>query len=211
MNNPQYGRTLLLGRISILALALCYLLLSDVAPYSSAQGLGPFDRDSARAMLDAVKDDLKKNYYDPDLRGMNLDVRISEAGERIKQAQTRDQLIISIAQILLDLNDSHTFFLPPFRAARVRYGWNMQMLGNACFITDVNPKSDAAIKGLRAGDTVLAVDGYRPTHDNLWKMYYRYYALIPASSVRLSVRGPSDVQGRQIEVQAKVEKTPEVA
>lgn len=173
--------------------------------------MAKFDRDSARSMLDAVKDDLKKNYYDPSLRGMNLDARIKEAEERIKRAQTRDELIITIAQILLDLNDSHTFFLPPFRAARVTYGWRMQVFGDACFITDVNPKSDAATKGLKAGDTVLTVDGFRPTSGNLWKMNYRYYALMPARSIHLLVRSPGDTQPRDIEALSKIEKTDAVA
>jgi carboxyl-terminal processing protease len=162
-------------------------------------------------MLTEVKNDLKKNYYDPGFRGMDLDARVKEAEERLKQAQTRDQLIISIAQVLLDLNDSHTFFLPPFRAARVSYGWRMQMFGDDCLITDVNPKSDAAAKGLKAGDTVLAVDGYRPTRENLWKMNYRYYALMPARSVRLSVQSPGEEKPREIEALAKIEKTAEVA
>jgi carboxyl-terminal processing protease len=193
-----------------LALSLWCLLLT-LASHNAYAQLGPFDRDSARAMLDEVKNDLKKNYYDPSLHGLNLEARFKEAEERIKQAQTRDQLIIPIAQTLLDLNDSHTFFFPPFRAARVRYGWRMQMVGDTCFITGVNPKSDAAAKGLKTGDVVLAVDGYRPARDNLWKMSYRYYALMPARSIRLTVISPGDTQPREIEAMSKIEKTAEVA
>ena len=171
--------------------------------------LGPYDRDSARVMLSEVRDDLKKNYYDANLRGLNLDERVKEAEERIKKAQTRDQLIIPIAQVMLDLNDSHTFFLPPFRAARVRYGFRMRMVGDDCFITDVNPKSDAATKGLLAGDRVLSVDGYQPKRENLWKMNYRYYALMPSRSIRLSISRPGEAQPREIEVLSKIEKTEE--
>jgi carboxyl-terminal processing protease len=210
MKNNRSWRSISLWRTGIFGITLCCLLLT--APFRSAYAqLGPFDRDSAQSMLEAVKDDLKNNYYDSSWRGMNLDSRFKEAEGRIKQAQTRDQLIIIIAQILLDLNDSHTFFLPPFRAARVRYGWRMQMVGDTCRITDVNPKSDAAAKGLKAGDTLLAVDGHRPTRDNLWKMNYRYYALMPARSIRLSVISPDEKQPREIEVLSKIEKTAETA
>jgi C-terminal processing protease CtpA/Prc len=207
--NYQPARSVTL-RAGLFSLTLYCILLAMTASVAHAQ-LGPFDRDSARSMLEAVKDDLKKNYYDPNWRGMNIEERFKDGDERLKQAQTRDQLIITIAQILLDLNDSHTFFLPPFRAARVRYGWNMQMVGDACFVTEVNPKSDAGAKGLRVGDEVLEVDGHRPTRDNLWKMNYRYYALMPARSIRLSVRGAGDQQAREIEVLSKVEKTAETA
>lgn len=180
-----------------------------VMPTPGFGQLGPFDRESARTMLQTVKEDLKKNYYDPGLRGLNLDERFKEVEERIKKAQTRDQLIIPIAQAVLDLNDSHTFFLPPFRAARVRYGWTMQMVGDACFVTEVNPKSDAAAKGLKMGDRVLTVDGHQPTRESLWKMNYRYYALAPTRSIRLSVISPGDTQPREIEILSRIEKTEE--
>ena len=158
-----------------------------------------------------VKDDLKKNYHDPSFRGLDLEARFKQAEERIKQAQTRDQLVIPIAQFMLDLNDSHTFFLPPFRAARVRYGWRMQMVGDTCFVTDVNPKSDAAAKGLMAGDKVLTVDGTRPTRENFWKINYRYYALIPSRSVKLSIIRSGSESPLEIEVLSKVERTAERA
>lgn len=183
------------------------MLLSFVNQSAHAQGVSRFDRESAYAMLEEVKNDVKKNYYDPNFRGMNLDVRFATAREALKQAQTRDQLIVTIAQVLLELNDSHTFFLPPFRAARISYGWKMQMVGDDCIVTEVNPKSDAATKGIRAGAVVLEVDGYPPTRDNVWKMNYRYYALMPANSIRMKVRNPGETQVRNIEVLSKIEKT----
>jgi carboxyl-terminal processing protease len=187
------------------------LLLPAFPQMARAQGLGPYDRESARAMLDAVRDDLKKNYYDAALRGMDLDARFKDAQDKLKQATTRDQLMVTVAQLMLDLNDSHTFFLPPFRAARVWYGWQMQMVGDACLITHVNPAHDSAAKALKPGDLVLSVDGYRPTRENLWKMYYRYYVLMPARGVRLVVQSPGEAQPREVEVMSKVEKTAEVA
>jgi hypothetical protein len=40
--------------------------------------LGRTTRDSARSMLEAVRDDLKKNYYDPELHGLNLDAALKK-------------------------------------------------------------------------------------------------------------------------------------
>lgn len=202
--------------LSLARIVSAFVCLSALAgfppPTAQAQSqLSPFDRESAYTMLDTIKDDLRKNYYDPTFRGMNLDARVKEAQEQLKQARTRDQLIITIAQIMLELNDSHTFFLPPFRAARVRYGWQMQMVGENCLITNVNPKSDAASKGLKTGDVVLSVDGWRPTRENLWKMNYRYYALMPAGSIRLVVQSPGEARPREIEALARIEKTEAVA
>src|SRR5258706_4544006 len=70
-----------------------------------AQSLGPYDRDSARAMLNMVRDDLKSNYYDQSFHDMNLEERFKDAEARIKSATTRDQLMVIVAQSLLELND----------------------------------------------------------------------------------------------------------
>ena len=192
------------SRFAILALFL--LFGTGAQQFTLAQGLGKFDRDSAEAMLDAAKDDLKKNYYDPTLRGIDLETKFKEAKERVKQATTRDQLIIIVAQTLLDLNDSHTFFIPPSRAAKVEYGWEMQMVGDAAFVTAVKPKTDAEAKGLKPGDMIVSVDGYPPSRENMWKMYYRYYALMPARGMRLVVRSPGQAEPHELEVLAKVER-----
>jgi C-terminal processing protease CtpA/Prc len=199
----------LAARALTTAAALCWLALACAT--AAAQGLAPFDRDNARAMLDAVRDDLRKNYYDPSLRGMDVEVRFRAAEERLKQAQTRDQLVVTVAQVMLELNDSHTFLLPPPRAARVEYGWRMKMYGDECYVSALKPKSHAETAGLKVGDRVLAVDGFRPTRQNMWKMYYRYYALAPARAVRLSVQSPGADAPREVEVSTKIEKAAAVS
>ncbi|HEX5887785.1 MAG TPA: S41 family peptidase [Pyrinomonadaceae bacterium] len=192
------------SRCAILALLL--LFGAGTQQFTPAQGLGKFDRDNAIAMLDAAKDDLKKNYYDPALRGIDIETKFKDAKERVKQATSRDQLIITVAQTLLDFDDSHTFFVPPSRAAKVEYGWEMQMVGDAAFVTGVKPKTDAEAKGLKPGDQIVSVDGYTPTRENMWKMYYRYYALMPARGMRLMVRSPDQAEPRELEVLAKIER-----
>lgn len=178
---------------------------SSSRPPVLAQGLGPFDRANAQAMLSAAKEDLKKNYYDPQLHGLDLDSHFKAAEVRLKQATTRDQLLVAVAQTMLDLDDSHTFLLPPPRAASIEYGWQMMTIGETAFVTAVKPRSDAEAKGLKAGDAILSIDGYRPTRGNMWKMYYRYYALMPARSIRLVVTSPTETKPRELEVIAKIE------
>lgn len=189
--------------VRVFAIAASLVLAACVC--ASAQ-VGSQDRDSARTMLDSMKKDLQKNYYDPTLRGMDVEARFKAADEKLKAAQTRDQLVITVAQFVLDLDDSHTFFVPPSRAASVEYGWQMRAYGDDCFVTAVKPKSDAEAKGLKVGDRLVAVDGFKPTRDNMWKVSYRYYALMPSRVVRLKVQSPGDAEPRDIEVAAKVER-----
>jgi len=186
------------------------LLATSLSKPAPAQSLGPYDRDSARAMLNMVRDDLKGNYYDQTFHGLNLEERFKDGEARIKTATTRDQLMIVVAQSLLELNDSHTFFVPPARAARIEYGWQLRMVKDECFVSAVKPQSDAEAKGLKPGDLVLSVDGAQPTRGIFWKMLYRYYALMPSRTVRMIVRSPGDSGPRQIEVLSKIQESPSV-
>lgn len=191
-------------------IALLLLLFAAGTQHFVHAQIGKFDRDSAEAMLDAARDDLKKNYYDPALRGIDIETKFKDAKERVKQATTRDQLIITVAQTMLDFNDSHTFFIPPSRAAKIEYGWEMQMMGENAFVTAVKPKSDAEAKGLKQGDQIVSVDGYAPSRDNLWKMLYRYYVLMPTRGIRLQVKSPGQSEPRELEVLTKIERSANV-
>ena len=193
----------LCGRL--LAAAVVALMLAAAAPppARAQQTVSGFERDRWREALKIIKEDIKKNYYDPTFRGIDLDAHFKNAEEKMKQAQSVGQLFGIIAQALLDFNDSHLFFVPPGRASRYEYGWRTQMIGDRCFITAVKPKSDAEAKGLKPGDEVVGLDGYQVTRGNHWKLEYAYYSLRPVAGVRFVVAGP-DGQQRQLDVMAKV-------
>lgn len=182
-------------------LVLSLVLLGCVS--SSFAQLSGQDRDRGLIMLKAVRDDIKKDYYDPAFRGIDLEARSKLAEERIKQAKTNGEVFGVIAQMLLDFNDSHTIFLPPPRNSRVEYGWQMQTFGDNCYVIAVKPKSDAEKKGLKPGDKVLKIDGISPNRSNLWIYYYLYTALSPRPVVRMEVQSPGE-EPRALELQAKV-------
>src|SRR5262249_1646865 len=147
-------------------------------------------RDRGSTMLRVVKDEIKKNYYDPAFHGINIDERFKAADEKIKTAASLGQIFGIIAQAVLDLDDSHSFFIPPQRASRTNYGWQMQTIGDKCFVTAVKPGSDAEAKGLKAGDQLLVINGFQPTRDNLWKMQYLFNVLRPQPGLQVTVLSP---------------------
>ncbi len=204
--NPLRRARMLAGALVLITFALPGSFQRVVAQ----AGLGTQDRENAKAMLSAAKDDIKKNYYDPTLRGIDIESHFKEAEAKLNKATTRDQLVVIVAQAVLEFNDSHTFFAPPPRAARVQYGWEMKMVGDRTFIKAVKPKSDAEAVGLKIGDEVMAVDGFRPSRENIWKMYYRYYALMPSRSIRLMIQSPGETQPRELDVPAKIIRTANV-
>jgi carboxyl-terminal processing protease len=191
-------------RASVLTAASCLLITMTGAwcPPVHAQS-ARLERERGRVMLNSIKAEIKSNYYDPTFHGMDIEARFKEADEKIKDATSISQIFGIIAQAVVDLDDSHTLFLPPGRASRTEYGWQVQMIGAKCYIIAVEPGSDAEAKGLKPGDQVLTLNGYEPTRDDLWKMQYTYYALKPQPSMQFVVQSPGG-QPREIEVVSKV-------
>jgi C-terminal processing protease CtpA/Prc len=185
-------------------LAFTLVLVASVAATASAQSLPiGLERNRGRTMLNAIKSDLKKNYYDASFRGIDVEARFKQAEERIAKASHQNEIFGVIAETLVDLNDSHTYFVPPRRSYTFEYGWKMQMIGEKCYVTSVKPGSDAEAKGLKEGDEIYTIDSLGPIRDNLWKIYYLYYALAPRTVIRLNVIKP-DGRQQELEVKTKV-------
>lgn len=161
------------------------------------------DRERGQDILRLVKSDLKKNYYDANLRGIDVEAKFKAASEKIDQATSNGHIMGIIAQVLMDFDDSHTRFIPPGRISRTEYGWKMQLVGDKCFVTAVKPGSDAEKKGLRVGDEIWSIDGFAPLRDNIWKIKYFYYSLRPQPGMKLVVRRP-DGREAELVVLAKV-------
>jgi carboxyl-terminal processing protease len=185
---------------SLFAAAFLMAVFGASSP-SGGQSLS-FQRDRAREMLKMIRVDLEKNYYDPKFHGANLESVFKEADEIIRKADSHGQMYGAIARALLQLNDSHTYFIAPSRVARTEYGWVIQSIGNECFITAVQPGSNAAAKGVKSGDLVLSIDGMTPTRDNLSNIHYLYF-LRPQATTHFVLR-TSNQPPRELDVDAKV-------
>lgn len=187
-----------------LSILTSILLLAAVDPVAAQKPSG-FDIERGRMMLQTVKEDLKKYYYDPQYHGMDVDARFKQADEKIKQATSLGQIFGTIAQALIDLNDSHTFFYPPDRPYRTEYGWQMQMIGDQPLVIAVKPGSDAESKGLRPGDRIINADGVELTRKNSWIFKYLYNALRPQPGVVLQIEKPDGKQ-QELPVVAKIKQ-----
>jgi len=171
-------------------------------PPVRSQQISNSDRGRVLQMLDDIAKDVQKHYYDPKFHGVDWDATVREARDKIKSAPSLNMGLAHIAQAVISLNDSHTFFLPPARPYIHDYGYQTKMIGDKCYVIRVRPGSDAESKGLKPGDQLVTWDGHPPNRETLWKMQYRYNVLRPEPKLEL---GLSDVQGqqRQVEVAAK--------
>ena len=202
-------------RVLLHVLALFAVLLLSVAldcgprvhaqvPPPKAIGLSPNDRHLVLVMLRQVREDVEKNYYDPAFRGIDLKAKFDAAERQLASAPTLADAFSLIADPLFQLDDSHTAFIPPNRRARIDYGWRMTIVGDVPFITTVDPESDAAAKGLAAGDRVLLLNAFAPTRSNVSRLAYFYRFIRPEVQQRVAVLKP-DGSARTVDVVSRVE------
>jgi C-terminal processing protease CtpA/Prc len=184
--------------------AACFISLSLWFPSLAQKPPSSLDRERGLVMRQSIKEDLKKNYYDAEFHGLAVEPRFQAAEEKLKQAQSLGQMFGIIAQVLVDLNDSHTYFIPPGFTSKTEYGWQMQMIGDKCYVIAVKPGSDAAAKGLTEGDEIFSVDGRGAIRENFWKLQYMYRVLRPQNGMHLEVIKP-DGHREELNVLAKVE------
>lgn len=166
-------------------------------------GLSKFALEVAEQMLKQIREDVEKHYYDPTFRGIDFRARAKEAASKLRTAANASEASMILADLLLQLDDSHTTFYPPDRAVRAEYGWRMAMVGDKALIVDVQKDSDAARQGLERGDQVLSLNRYKPDRHNLWQINYLYRSLRPQSQQRLVVRTPYDEQ-RTLDIKSRV-------
>lgn len=188
--------------VLLIAVSLCLLSANQTLEAQALKASG-LEKERGHDMLNAIKSDLKKNYYDPAFHGMDIDARFRAADEKLNSATSIGHIFGIIAQVLTELEDSHTFFLPPGRSARTEYGWEMQMIGDHCFVTAVQPGSDAEGKGLKEGDEVWKINDFVPAREDIWKIEYYFKALRPQPGMQLTIKRPSGKED-QLVVMAKV-------
>jgi hypothetical protein len=54
----------------------------------------------------------------------------------------------------------------------------MQMVGDACYVTEVRPGSDAEQK-IHPGDQIISLDGYAISRADLWQLDYYLNQIAP--------------------------------
>jgi C-terminal processing protease CtpA/Prc len=185
---------------------VCFTFLARIAASQEMTGL---DRQRNHLMLRAVESDLREHYYDTTFHGLDVRMLFDSADARIAAAKSNGEAFLAIAVTLAALRDSHTHFFPPRRTAVVRYGWNLGVVGDSCYIFDVDPESDAARQGVKRGDRVVAIDQFVANRGDRRDLEYVYYALVPHSPVRLTLQSPGDTM-RSVVVQAKVTPHPAI-
>jgi C-terminal processing protease CtpA/Prc len=141
-------------------------------------------------MLRQAYDNLKKHYFDPAFRGLDLEARFREYDERIKSAATLNEGLAMVGAFLDGLNDSHTFFVPPARPYDFDYGYILQAFGDTVRVSKLRPGSDAAAK-LQVGQEVTAINDVTVNRARLPAIWRILTGLSPQPATKLSIKSES--------------------
>jgi C-terminal processing protease CtpA/Prc len=138
---------------------IVWLLIAGVTLFplrGGAQSL-TLDRENGLYMLERVSSEIKKNYYDPSLRGVHWDELYRQTDQRIRQAQSAYEIAWTIYYFVRGLNDSHTIYLPPRLAEWYEYDFSAKFYGERLYVHRVGEGSAAEQAGLQVGDQILGL------------------------------------------------------
>jgi carboxyl-terminal processing protease len=168
MQSTKAPKTL---RIALSALVVCLLL---VAPAAGARRATPEDCAAVESastpegrlrIFDEVWEQVSERYFDPSFQGVDWGGVREELRPRAAEARGEAELYAVLRRMLGALRDPHTRVYAPgestdWRVHRyVSIGVAVRELAGQIVVTDVERDSEARRAGLRAGDTVLALDG----------------------------------------------------
>jgi C-terminal processing protease CtpA/Prc len=187
------------------SLPLAVLALSFAVRPAVAQVRASEEVARAHTMLQLIRDDLHKYYYDSTFGGTGFEARYRHVDSSLNTIATNYELFGAIAQFLMDLHDSHTRFLPPALADEIDYGWGWGVIGDRCYVRWVHAGSDAEQAGVAVGDEVLSIDGLALNRSSNELMGYIYNELAPKQGLHLQLRKPD---GRVVTLNAMAKVTP---
>lgn len=176
-------------RHQVIGLIILSQIISACA--SGQQYTDARSREAALQSLDYIHTDLKRSYYDRELKGVDLEAGRVNARSEIERATTAQQRYAAIARYLDVLDDSHTFFIAPRSVTLWDYGFGVRFFGETPYVLALNAGSSADSLGLRTGDEIVSFNG-EPLHRNNYTSVIRdFLARNPIPNLALSVRAPN--------------------
>jgi carboxyl-terminal processing protease len=164
------------------------LLLAPLA--AEAQTRRGLQAAAAARYLSDLNADLRRSYYDPNFRGVNLDAAYDSARAELKAASTDPERWRAIERYLERLDDSHTYFIAPWRLGLSDYHFGIRFHGAAAYVVSVDAGSSAETAGLRRGDHIVSFAGQSLSRDNYYRVVNDFLSSGEIRPLALTVRAP---------------------
>ena len=149
-------------------------------------------------ILTQVSRYVEKNYYDPSMHGVDWRAATEESRQRIHKAGNVGEMVTAIFALLRRLDDSHTIFIPPGRTQRALYGFEGKAYGDLIMVSELKKGGPAEKAGVKLGDVILGVNGFRASRDSFDLMMIYYRVLAPNMALELTVQRPGGPLSIQI-------------
>ena len=95
------------GRVVVIV-ALFALAVSKFLPSQEHAKFGSLSNQQVQQMLDVVEKDIKENYYDVGMHGVNLDKTFAGERQKVAEAKSQNEAFLHVAEAVAALKDSHT-------------------------------------------------------------------------------------------------------
>jgi C-terminal processing protease CtpA/Prc len=187
----------------LLALICCTGAKMAVADDLSAE------REKMKMVLNVVSKEVAKNFYDADMKGLDWKALTDQAKQKIENAQSVTDMMRAIFILVDKLHDSHTRFLPPNRNISYRFGFNAKPIGNEIHVYEVQEKGAAEEAGIKVGDRILAVNGFRADRSVYDLMMWDFKVISNVPFLELKVQTDEEAP-RVIRLEAKKKVEPVV-
>ncbi len=191
---------------TVYCIASLIFFMSFFGADSFAQGTLKSNRDLMRGIAEGVHDIIKKNFYDPSLKGVDWDKELQETEKKIDASNNPGEMLAAIYWMVHKMDDSHTRFLPPWQTLEPRFGCQIKPFGQTVRVYKVKEKGAAQKAGLLVGDTVLAIDNVVADRKQYWETQFYYRFIQPAGVLVLDIERdgkrqrlkiPADLHTRQ--------------
>jgi carboxyl-terminal processing protease len=152
-----------------ISLCLLWALLTGVAQAQVASLPGPENAPLSREMrlkvFDQVWRAVNENYYDRNFNGLDWLAQRQQFRPQAETARDNGEFYRVLRGMIGKLGDAHTRIYSPedgfdrYRPAGTTVGLTVRRIEGRAVITAVEPTSEAARQGIRAGQVVMQVDG----------------------------------------------------
>jgi carboxyl-terminal processing protease len=172
-------------------------VLSRLLPYSHFLFLAArvtwaqnVQRGEMEDILRIVSADVQKNFYDPQMKGLDWQALTEETRQRIRDSNNTGQMILAILSLLSKLGDSHTYFVPPRLTQQADFGFGVRSYGDDVRVCKVVEKGPAAKSGLGVGDKILSMNGIPVDRSNISDVFSLLQRVLPAAALDIETVSP---------------------
>lgn len=152
-----------------------------------AQGTLSSNRDLMRGIAQGVNDIVKKNFYDPSLKGIDWNKELQEAQKKIDASKSPGEMLAAIYFMVRKMDDSHTRFIPPWQTLQPRFGFQAKPFGDTVRVYKIKEGGPAEKAGLLVGDTVHGIEGVVANRKNYFETQFYYRLIQPAAILVLDI------------------------